>query len=185
MCNGKRKRPATDEDDDVSDRSRRSSGESAVAFFTAGLQAPMPKASELLLESTAADGADGGLYRPEEDRRRPDRGVATDAEKQTSRRAKKPRVARSRPAAAVAEAKPEAKPVARPEAKQAAKPEAKPAAAKPAVRHATAKPEAAAAKPAATAKPAEKPAAGTAAPTPKPAKPKAAAKPKNEAKPAS
>ena len=178
MCNGKRKRPATDEDD-ASLTVASSSGETAVAFFTAGLQAPMPKASELLLESTGPVEPMVVYTGPKKTGTALIAAVATDAEKQTSRRAK--RVAK-KPAAAVAEVKPDAKPVARPEAKQAAKPEAKPA-----VRHATAKPEGAAAKPvaaakpAATAKPAEKPAAAAAAPAAKPAKPKAAAKP---AKPA-
>src|SRR5262249_43933768 len=53
MCNGKRKRPATDEDDSqmtmAGNSGSASSGESAVTFFAAGLQAPMPKASEVLL----------------------------------------------------------------------------------------------------------------------------------------
>ncbi len=73
MCNGKRKRPATDEDADVlTVAGSASSGESAVAFFTAGLQAPMAKASELLL-GTRGGRADGRLHRPEEDRLCPDR----------------------------------------------------------------------------------------------------------------
>nr|WP_249127685.1 D-alanyl-D-alanine carboxypeptidase family protein [Bradyrhizobium lablabi] len=190
MCGGKRKRPATDEDEasmTVASGSA-SSGESAVTFFTAGLQAPMAKPSELLLESTGPVEPMVVYTGPKKTGAALIAAVATDADKQTERRGKKSRA--HKPAAAVAEAKPDAKPAAKPEAKQAAKP----AAAKP-VRHATAKPEAAvkpeaAAKPA-TAKPvaakpaAAKPAAAaTAAPAPKPAKPKAAA-PKNEAKPAS
>ena len=46
MCGGKRKRPASDEDDDISRRQRaaRPGGETAVTFFTAGLQPPMAEA---------------------------------------------------------------------------------------------------------------------------------------------
>src|SRR5829696_882713 len=57
MCNGKRKRPATDEDADLTVAAAggsASAGESAVAFFTAGLQAPMAKPSELLAAGAAA-----------------------------------------------------------------------------------------------------------------------------------
>ena len=184
MCNGKRKRPATDEDADaLAVASSASTGESAVSFFTAGLQAPMPKPSELLLESTGAIEPMVVYTGPKRTGAALIAAVATDADQQKTRRAKK---SRGHKPAAVAEAKSDAKP----EAKQAAKPEAKPAAAKP-VRHATVKPEAkpeAAAKPAAAVKPAAtaaKPAAkpATAAPAPKPAKPKAAA-PKSDAKPA-
>jgi D-alanyl-D-alanine carboxypeptidase len=166
MCNGKRKRPATDEDEVTvaGNGSSASGGEAAVSFFTAGLQAPMAKPSELLLETTAVAEPMVVYTGPKKTGPALIAAVATDTEKQTTRRGKKSRVAAKKPAA-VAEAKPDAKPAAKPEAKQAAK---------PAVRHAAAKPEAAA-------KPAEKPAAAA----PKPAKPKAAAKPKNESKPAS
>ena len=55
MCNGKRKRPATDEDADIDSGRRRCGGESpALAFFTAGLQAPMAKPSELLAAAHTA-----------------------------------------------------------------------------------------------------------------------------------
>ena len=166
MCNGKRKRPASDEDEDstlVSASGSATGGEAAVTFFTAGLQPPMAKPSELLAAGPAAAEPMVVYTGPKKTGSALIAAVATDADKQTTRRGKKSRVAAKKPAA-VAEAKPEAK--------QAAKPEAKPAAAKPAVRHAAAKP-------------AEKPAAASAAPAPKPAKPKAAAKPKNESKPAS
>ena len=54
MCNGKRKRPATDEDADTTMASA-STGESpALAFFSAGLQAPMAKPSELLATAHTA-----------------------------------------------------------------------------------------------------------------------------------
>jgi D-alanyl-D-alanine carboxypeptidase len=175
MCNGKRKRPATDEDEasvTVAGNSA-SGGEATMTFFTAGLQAPMGKPSELLLETAAVAEPMVVYTGPKKTGPALIAAVATDSEKQATRRGKRSRVAAKKPAA-VAEAKPEAKPAAKPEAKHAAKPAAaKPAAAKPAVRHAAAKPEAA--------KPGEKPAAAA----PKPAKPKAAAKPKNESKPAS
>jgi D-alanyl-D-alanine carboxypeptidase len=168
MCNGKRKRPATDEDEasvTVAGNSA-SGGEATMTFFTAGLQAPMGKPSELLLETAAVAEPMVVYTGPKKTGPALIAAVATDSEKQTTRRGKKSRVAAKKPAD-VAEAKPEAKHAAKPAV-------AKPAAAKPAVRHAAAKPEAAA-------KPAEKPAAAA----PKPAKPKAAAKPKNESKPAS
>ena len=74
MCGGKRKRPATDEDADIvavqwrGERRRNR----ASAFFTAGLQAPMAKPSELMAGRGGVR-ADRRLYRPEEDRPRPDR----------------------------------------------------------------------------------------------------------------
>ncbi|MFX4570343.1 hypothetical protein ABTA85_19570, partial [Acinetobacter baumannii] len=48
MCGGTRTRPATDEDADSMSlaSSSAASGEGAATFFAAGLQAPMPKASE-------------------------------------------------------------------------------------------------------------------------------------------
>jgi D-alanyl-D-alanine carboxypeptidase len=164
MCGGKRKRPASDEDEESTLASSGSlSGETAVTFFTAGLQAPMAKPSELLAAGPAASEPMVVYTGPKKSGPALIAAVATDSEKQTTRRGKRSRVAAKKPDAAA-----EPKTAARSEAK----PEAKPA--KPAVRHAAAKPEAAA-------KPAEKPAAAAA---PKPVKPKAAAKPKTEAKPA-
>src|SRR5882724_4904207 len=89
--------------------------------------------------------------------------VAMDADKQTPprQRGRKTHLAAKKPDAA---AEPKTEP------KSAAKPAV--------VRHANAKPDAAAAKPA------EKPVAAADKPAPKPAKPKAAAKPKTETKPA-
>jgi D-alanyl-D-alanine carboxypeptidase len=58
MCGGKRKRPASDEDDDASAISASAGGpggENAVTFFTAGLQPPMAKPSELLATGPAAN----------------------------------------------------------------------------------------------------------------------------------
>jgi D-alanyl-D-alanine carboxypeptidase len=170
MCNGKRKRPATDEDDaSLTIAGSSSSGESAAAFFTAGLQAPMPKASEVLLQDIPVGEPMVVYTGPKKQGAALIAAVATDSEKQTTRRGKRSRVAAKKPDAAG-----EAKPA---ETRAAAKPE-KPAA-KPKVQHASAKPEAAAAKPAATT--AAKPAAAKPAAA---AKPNATAKPKPDAKPA-
>jgi D-alanyl-D-alanine carboxypeptidase len=155
MCNGKRKRPATDEDDDSMTMAANgaSGGETAMSFFTAGLQPPMAKPSELLAAGPAAVEPMVVYTGPKKTGPALIAAMAVDAEKQATRRGKKSRVAAKKPNA-VAEANPEPK-----------------AAAKPAVRHAAAKP-------------AEKPAAAAAPAAPRPAKPKAAAKPKTEAKPA-
>jgi D-alanyl-D-alanine carboxypeptidase len=170
MCNGKRKRPATDEDADVvANNSSASTGESAVTFFTAGLQPPVkpadmlaaaPEPSEPVPVYTGPTKTGAALIAT----------VAAEAEKQAStRRGKKSKVAAKKPAAAASKAEASAKPAAKPAA----------------VRHAHAKPEAAA-KPVAAAekKPAAKPAAAGDKTAPKPAKPNAAAKPKGENKPA-
>jgi D-alanyl-D-alanine carboxypeptidase len=162
MCGGKRKRPASDEDADVvAANGSASTGESAVSFFTAGLQPPVkpadliaaaPEPSEPIPVYTGPTKTGTALIA----------AVAADTEKQTPKRGKKSKVAAKKPDAA------------KPKTEAAAKPAA--------VKHASAKPEAAA-KPAASAekKPAAKPAAAHA---PKPAKPNAAAKPKGENKPA-
>ncbi len=52
ICNGKRKRPATDEDADTTMASA-GNGESGISFFTAGLQAPLAKPSELMAAAPA------------------------------------------------------------------------------------------------------------------------------------
>jgi D-alanyl-D-alanine carboxypeptidase len=162
MCGGKRKRPASDEDDESSMASAGTNGpggENAVTFFTAGLQPPMVKPSELLASGPAAVEPMVVYTGPKKTGAALIAAVATDSEKQTSRhRGKKSRVAAKKPDAAApkSDGKPSAKQVV------------------VVVRHASAKPDAAA-------KPAEKPAASAA----KPAKPKAAAKPKSETKPAS
>ena len=172
MCGGKRKRPATDEDADSLSVASNSSGETPMTFFTAGLQAPMPKASELLLQDVPVGEAMVVYTGPKKSGAALIAAVATDSEKQTTgKRGKRTRVAAKKPDGA---AEPKAA-----EMKSAAKPEQKPAA-KPKVQHASAKPDASA-----TAKPADKP-AGAAKPAAKPAataKP-ATAKPKPDAKPA-
>jgi D-alanyl-D-alanine carboxypeptidase len=172
MCGGKRKRPATDEDEEATlAAASASSSESPVAFFAAGLQPPMAKPSELLAGSYTAGEPMVVYTGPKRTGAALIAAVAADDQKQVTRKRGK----KSRVTVTIAAKKPDAdapKSAARTEAKSD-KPAAKPAS----VRHASAKPEAAA-KPAA--KPAEKPAASAA----KPAKPKAAAKPKSETKPA-
>jgi D-alanyl-D-alanine carboxypeptidase len=168
MCGGKRKRPATDEDADVvAANGSASTGESAVTFFTAGLQPPVAKPADLIAAAPEPSEPIPVYTGPTKTGTALIAAVAADTEKQTPKRGKKSKVVAKKPGAS------------KPKAEAAAKPaNAKPAAA----RHASAKPEAAA-KPAALAekKPAAKPAA---APAPKPAKPNAAAKPKGENKPA-
>jgi len=168
MCGGKRKRPASDEDEDVvaTNGGAAGGGENTMTFFTAGLQPPMAKPSEMLAAAPAASEPIPVYTGPTKSGAALIAAVAAETEKQTpAKRGKKSRIAAKKPNAAAA-----------PKAEAAAKPAAKPAA----VRHASAKPEAAA-KPAAAEK---KPAASAEKPAPKAAKPKAAAKPKSETKPA-
>jgi D-alanyl-D-alanine carboxypeptidase len=194
-CSSKRKRPATDEDPDVVASSSAAS-DSAMTFFTTGLQPPVAKPSELMAGPAAASEPVPVYTGPTKSGAALIAAVAADADQQaTARRGKKSRAAKKPDAAAAPKAEANAKPAAKP----AAKPEAKPAAA----RHANAKPEAAA-KPAAERKPAasaeKKPAAAGDKAAPKPAKPSAAkpsaaksnatakpnaaTKPKGETKPA-
>jgi D-alanyl-D-alanine carboxypeptidase len=178
MCSGKRKRPATDEDADVvATNGSASTGESAVTFFTAGLQ-PTAKPSEMIAAAAAASEPIQVYTGPTKTGPALIAAVAADADKQTPpKRAKKSKIAAKKPDAGA------------PKAEAGAKP-AKPAA----VRHANAKPDGGA-KPAASAekkpaaaterKPGAKPVAATGEKAaPKPAKPNAAAKPKAENKPA-
>jgi D-alanyl-D-alanine carboxypeptidase len=187
MCGGKRKRPASDEDEDTvasnGTSGSASSGESIATFFAGGLQPPTLKPSELLAQAPAPSEPIPVYTGPTKTGAALIAAVAVDAEKQTVKpRGKKSRLAAKKPDAA-AQPKAEAKSDTKPEAKQPAKPAA--------VKHANAKPDV----PAAT--PAEKPAASAAAPkpakpkaaspkaaAPKPDAPKAAAKPKSETKPA-
>lgn len=159
MCGGKRKRPASDEDEDTTVASGSASGgETTMTFFTAGLQAPLAKPSELLASGPAASEPMVVYTGPKKTGPALIAAVAGDSEKQTTRhRGKKSRVAASKPAEPKAEANTDAKSDGKP---------AKPAA----VRQAHAKPEAAP-------KAAEKPVAASDKPAAKPAKPKAAAKP--------
>lgn len=183
MCGGHRKRPASDDDDaliatngGLSGSASATGGEAQVTFFTAGLQPPLMKASELMASAPAAAEPVLVYTGPTRTGTALIAAVAADADQQVTPkpRGKKSRVAK-RPDAAdkpadkpkdakTAAAKPDAKPVA------AAKSADGKSAAKPAgTKHAAAKPDAVA-----------KPAAGGEQAA-KPAKPKAATKP---AKPA-
>ena len=159
MCGGKRHKPASDEDEDTVASSAGGSGggENGITFFTAGLQPPMAKPSDLLAAAPAASEPIIVYTGPTRTGPALIAAVAADSEKQTSRhRGKKTRVAAKKPDAAT-EPKAEARSDSKSEPKSAAKPAA--------ARHANAKPDAAA-KPAAAA---DRPA--------KPAKPKAVSKP--------
>jgi D-alanyl-D-alanine carboxypeptidase len=173
MCGGKRKRPASDEDADVvAANGNASAGETAVTFFTAGLQPPAGKPSDMIAAAPQASEPIPVYTGPTKTGTALIAAVAADTEQQTPKRGKKSKVAAKKPGAAA------------PKAEAAAKP-AKPAAIKPAaIKHASVKPEAAA-KPAASAekKQGAKPAVAD-KPAPKPAKPSTAAKPKGENKPA-
>jgi D-alanyl-D-alanine carboxypeptidase len=184
MCGGKRKRPATDEDEDTTVASNgggSTTGETAITFFTAGLQPPMAKPSELLAAAPSASEPVVVYTGPKKTGTALIAAVAVDAAKQTPRnRGKKSQVAAKKPDTAEPkaeakgagkDAKPNAKSDAKPDAKSEPKSAAKPAAAK----HANAKPDT-------SPKAGEKPVAATDQPVAKPAKPKAAAKP--AAKPA-
>ena len=150
MCSGRHHKPASDEDDAgivASNAGTSSSGETGVTFFAAGLQAPLPKPSEWLAASPAPSEPIPVYTGPTKSGAALIAAVASDSEKQTTRRGKRSRVAAKRPDAS-AEPKTEARSDAKPNAK-------------PPVRHASARPDAAA-----------KPAA---APDAKPAKPKGGA----------
>ncbi len=176
MCGGKRKRPASDEDEDAtvaSNASGSSSGETAVTFFTAGLQPPTLRPSEMMAAAAAPSEPVIVYTGPTKIGPALIAAVAVDSEKQTPRRGKKGRAAGKKPVA-TADAKTDAKSDARVSVTINPNAPIKP----PGARHANAKPDAA------------KPAAAAAKPASKPAKPKAATKPapKNsttgEAKPA-
>ena len=167
VCGPKRKRPATDEDaDTVASNGSASSGESALSFFTAGLQAPMAKPSELMTAAPAASEPVIVYTGPKKTGAALIAAVAVDEQKQTTKqRGKKSRVAARKPDAA-AEPKAEAQRAGK-EAKSEAKSDGKPAAKPAAVRQAHAKPDAAP-------KAAEKPVAATDKPAARPARPKTA-----------
>ncbi|WFU82385.1 D-alanyl-D-alanine carboxypeptidase [Bradyrhizobium sp. CIAT3101] len=169
MCGGHRKRPASDDDDALIATNGTGSGSltggaAPVTFFTAGLQPPLMKASELMASAPEAAEPVVVYTGPTRTGAALVAAVAADSDQQTppKARGKKSRTAK--------------KPDAGSDAKTAA---AKPAAAKP---DAAAKTDAkTAAKPTASkhaaAKPADKPAA-SGDQAAKPAKPKAATKPK-------
>jgi D-alanyl-D-alanine carboxypeptidase len=166
MCGGKRHhKPASDEDEDsVASNATGSSGsgETGATFFAAGLQPPLTKPSDLMAAAPAPSEPISVYTGPTRTGTAVIAAVAADADAQTQakpHRGKKSRLAARKPGDAAA---PKADASAGNEAKGDAKPAAKHASAKP---DATAKPVAAA-DPSAT----------------KPARPKTAAKP--PAKPA-
>ena len=179
MCGGHRKRPASDDDDALiaanggaTGSGSATGGEAQVTFFTAGLQPPLMKASELMASAPAAAEPVLVYTGPTRTGTALIAAVAADADQQATPKArgKKSRVAKKPDAAdkpkdtKTAAAKPGAKGDGKGDAKADTKTAAKPAGAK----HAAAKP-------------AEKPAA-SGDQAAKPAKPKAATKP--PAKPA-
>ncbi|WP_027579390.1 D-alanyl-D-alanine carboxypeptidase family protein [Bradyrhizobium sp. Ai1a-2] len=190
MCGPKRKRPASDEDEDTI-ASTTSSGETGASFFAAALPPPVFKPADLLAQPPERSEPVLVYTGPTRTGAALIAAVAADTEKDTPKpRKKKTHVAAKKPDAsadAKSDGKPDGKSDAKPAAKQAkadtkqaAKPEAKPAGKPAAARHANAKPDGAAAKPS------EKPAAAAGdKAAAKPAKPKAAAKPKSDGKPAS
>jgi len=187
MCGGHRKRPASDDDDALiatnggtAGSSSATGGEAQVTFFTAGLQPPLMKASELMASAPAAAEPVLVYTGPTRTGTALIAAVAADADQQTvaKPRGKKSRVAKKPDAADKPADKPkDAKTAAaksdapKPDAKSDTKSAAKPAGTK----HAAAKSDAT--KSDAAAKPAASPDQAA-----KPAKPKAATKP--AAKPA-
>jgi D-alanyl-D-alanine carboxypeptidase len=177
MCGGHRKRPASDDDDALiatnsgGTSGSATGGEAQVTFFTAGLQPPLMKASELMALAPAAAEPVVVYTGPTRTGAALVAAVAADTDQQTppkargkkSRAAKKPdagsdaKTAAAKPAAA----KPNAAP--KTDAKTDTKTAAKPTAGK----HAAAKP--AADKSAASGDQAAKPAKPKAATKPKPA----------------
>src|SRR4051794_30151693 len=106
MCGGKRKRPASDEDETVA--SNATSGESNFTFFAAGLQPPPLRPSEMLAAAPAASEPIVVYTGPKKSGADLIAAVAVDTERQTPPR-KKVRVAK----------KPGAKPEASADAKDA------------------------------------------------------------------
>jgi D-alanyl-D-alanine carboxypeptidase len=178
MCGGKRHKPASDEDEETVAGGAPGGSEPALAFFTAGLQQPMLKPSELLAAPPAPSEPVPVYTGPTRTGAALIAAVAADAEEQTRHRGKKSRVTLKKPDAS-AESRSEARSEAKSESKEPGK-EAKSGSSKPA-KHAAAKPDGttkpdAAAKPDGTARSSDKAEARP------PAKPKPAAKP--AAKPA-
>lgn len=139
MCGGKRHKPASDEDEDTvaSNAGNSNFNESGIAFFTAGLQPPIAKPSELLAAAPAPSEPIPVYTGPTKTGPALIAAIAADSEQQASRhRGKKTRIAAKKPDV-TAEAKPSAarhanaKPGATPKPTATGdKPTAKPAAAK-------------------------------------------------------
>ncbi len=161
MCSGKRHKPASDEDEDNLASGGSNNSEPALAFFSAGLQAPTLKPSEMLAAAPAPSEPVPVYAGPTRTGAALIAAVAADAEEQTRHHGKKSKITLKKPDASV-EAKAADKGA---DSKDAGK-EAKSTTSKP-TKHAAAKPETAKgsdkvdnkpAKPRATAKPAAKPA---------------------------
>ncbi len=169
MCGGKHKRPSDEDEDTVA-----ATGENGATFLAAGLQPPLPKASDLLAAEQAPSEPVLVYTGPTRTGAALLAAVAADSDRDrhaTRHRGKKTRLAARRP-----EAKPEAAAEAKPEVKGAghdAKSTGRPAR----VKHANARPDSAAKGD----KGAEKPAAAIDPRAARPAKPKAAAKRRNGA----
>src|SRR6202043_333453 len=101
MCGGKHKRPASDEEEDpvANTAGGSSTGETAVTFFTAALQPPMAKPSELLAAAPAASEPIPVYTGPTKTGPALIAAVAMDSEQQTPphRGKKKSRVAAKKP----------------------------------------------------------------------------------------
>src|ERR1041385_1052482 len=176
MCGGKRRRPASDEDEDVTlagNSNSASGGETTMTFFTAGLQPPTLRPSDMIAAAATPSEPVIVYTGPTRTGEALIAANAADAAAQSVHRGKKKRVAGKKPVA-TAEAKPQTGETGK-EVKHAAKPAA--------ARHAHIKPDAGAAKLS------DKPAA--AKPVARTAKPPTAGKPvkpaprSTEAKPGS
>lgn len=184
MCGPKRKRPATDADEDVVASSENSSN-NVMTFFTAGLQPPTLRPVDMIAAAAAPSEPVIVYIGPKKTGADLIAANAVEEARQTPKpKGKKSRIAAKKPDAAA-----DTKDAKTKDAKPAATAEAKPAAKPAGIKQAAVKPDAVAKPVAAAAKPAAKPAAAVAAKPATPAKPKAAAKPApkattGEAKPA-
>src|SRR3981189_3771134 len=100
MCGGNRRRPASDEDEDTTvagNSSGASSGETAMTFFTAGLQPPTLRPSEMLAAAAAPSEPVIVYTGPTKTGPALIAAVAVDSEKQTPRRGKKGQAAGKKP----------------------------------------------------------------------------------------
>jgi D-alanyl-D-alanine carboxypeptidase len=175
MCSGKRHKPASDEDEDNLASGGSNNSSPALAFFSAGLQAPTLKPSEMLAAAQAPSEPIPVYTGPTRTGAALIAAVAADAEEQTRHHGKKSKITLKKPDASVEAKSTEAKSGESRSAqskgsdKDAGK-QAKSATGKPA-KHAAARPDA-------VAKSSDKPDG-------KPAKPKAAAKPATKPAPKS
>ncbi len=140
MCGGKRHKPASDEDEDtLAINAGDANGGPALAFFTAGLQPPMMKPSELLAAAPAASEPIPVYTGPTRTGAALVAAVAADEKQEPKARGRKSRVAVKKPdanAKPVAATETTAAKLAKPKAAARPKPapkstEAKPAAATP------------------------------------------------------